>query len=143
MGIYILYTILSPEIRLITGSDIKIDYSDYEKYFGNLETSVNIEAPNVEDTYTIELEKQIKKDLENQGYLIHKIKAELNLNEGKIKNISITINKDGKKDTNIYVNKIEIGEKNEKSDLDTKLIEEIKQKINTDYGVDYENITVN
>lgn len=143
MGIYILYTILSPGIRLITGSDIKIDYSDYEKYFGNLETSVNIEAPNVEDTYTIELEKQIKKDLENQGYLIHKIKAELDLNEGKIKNISITINKDGKKDTNIYVNKIEIGEKNEKSDLDTKLIEEIKQKINTDYGVDYENITVN
>ena len=33
MGIYILYVIISPGIKLITGSEIKIDYKDYEKYF--------------------------------------------------------------------------------------------------------------
>lgn len=32
MGIYILYVILSPGIKLITGTGIKIDYKDYEKY---------------------------------------------------------------------------------------------------------------
>ena len=33
IGIYILYTIISPVIGAFTGKDLKLAYSDYEKYF--------------------------------------------------------------------------------------------------------------
>lgn len=33
MGIYILYAIISPAVKLMTGRDMNLSYSDYEKYF--------------------------------------------------------------------------------------------------------------
>ena len=68
IGIYILYTIISPAIKLIGGKGIKIDTKTYEKYFGTQEASTNIEVPSIEDTYKKELEKKLTTDIENMGY---------------------------------------------------------------------------
>lgn len=145
MGVYILYVIISPAIKIITGGDMKIKYSEYEKYFNTQETVSEIDVPKVEDTYKTELEKQIKLDIEKIGYDVNKVTTIFDINEGIIKQVEINANKKTEeKDTNnIYINKIEIGENLQKNKLGTEEIEQIKQKINEDYGVDMKNITVN
>lgn len=85
----------------------------------------------------------MKKDLEAEGYFIHKIQTSLNLEEGKIENVTITIDKTQKKQGEIAINKIDIGGKNEKSDVSQKEQDKIKQKISENYGVEQKNITVN
>lgn len=145
LGVFILYTIISPAIKFITGSSPQIDYSDYEKYFGTNEITASVEVPSLEDTYKIELEKQIKTDIEKLGYNAYNIKTDMNLKEGIINKISLTISKE-KKDENsisVSINKIEIGNEDLEKKSDTKEIKEIKQKLSEDYGVNYENITIN
>lgn len=145
LGVFILYTIISPGIKFITGSSPNIDYSDYEKYFGTNDMTASIEVPTLEDTYKIELENQIKKDLENLGYNAYNVKTEMDLKEGVIKKISLSLSKDKKDENNINIeiNKIDIGNKIVEEAEDTKEIREIKQKLSLDYGVSYENITIN
>lgn len=145
IGVYILYTIISPGIKLITGSDIKINYSDYGKYFNTQEVSKEIQTTSTEDTYKKELEKLIKSDIEKIGYRVDKVSANLDLDKGIIEKIIITIAK-GKleeNNINISINKIDVGEKNIKNTLDKNDIKKITQKINENYGVSYENITIN
>lgn len=145
IGVYILYTIISPGIKLITGSDIKINYSDYEKYFNTQEISSNIEAISTEDTYKRELERLIKSDIEKMGYIVNKVSTSFNLDEGMIDNVTISVTKGTKEESNINIsiNKIDIGESNTKNTLAEEEIKKIKQKINENYGVSYENITIN
>lgn len=145
LGVYILYTIITPAIKLVTGNDIKIDYSDYEKYFNAQEMSSEIEVPTLEDTYKTEIEKQIKSDVEKLGYSAYNVKTDIDLNEGIIKKISLDISKE-KRDENsisISVNKIDIGNSVKEDNRDTKETKEIKQNLSENYGVDYKNITVN
>lgn len=145
MGVYILYTIISPGIKLITGKDIKINYSEYEKYFDTQETYADIKQSNIEKTYKAEIEKQIKLDVENMGYFVSEVNIKFNLKEGIIKNIVINLAKE-KKETNtinISINEIEIGNKTQNKNIDTEDTKKIKQKINESYGVDIQNITVN
>lgn len=146
MGIYILYTIIQPAIKLITGKNIKVNYSDYSKYFNNKTEQVNVDEYNakVEETYKQELEKQIKSDVENMGYFVNKVNIEFNLEEGIIKNVEIIISKKEKNtnNINITVNKIDIGEKPKNDVIDDDETKKIKQKINENYGVDNNNIEV-
>ncbi len=144
LGVYILYTIISPAIKLITGSDLKINYSEYEKYFNTKEVSSNIETMSIEDRYKKEIEKQIKLDLEKIGFEATKVSTDFDLNEGIIKKITIYASKkEEKKETNITINKIQVGDTQKENNLNTNEIEKIKQKLNEDYGVDYKNIIVN
>ena len=146
IGIYVLYIIISPALKFINGSELKIDYSKYEKYFNTSETSTTIETPSINDTYKIQLEKQMKSDIENMGYGVSKINTELNIEEGTIGKVTLSVYKDQKtkKDSiNISVNKIDIGGKYEDESLSEEETEQIKQKITKDYGAQYENISVN
>lgn len=148
IGIYVLYVIISPGIKLITGSDIKIDYSKYEKYFEGEEVSSKIEGITVEDTYKQEIEKQMKSDIESMGYSVENITLDFNLEEGIIKNVTLAVTKEAKKevketDINISVNKVEIGKMSVENTLSNSEIEGIKQKINENYGVALKDMTVN
>ena len=149
IGVYILYTIISPAIKIVNGGELKIDYSKYEKYFNTIEASSGINGVSVEDTYKTEIEKQMKKDIESLGYSVKKISANFDINEGIINSVTLTVDKRSAKEEtesnniNISINKIEIGSKYEENNLSSKEIEEVKQKIKEDYGVDYKNITVN
>lgn len=64
---------------MITGKELKIDYSEYEKYFNTTELSKEVQVPTVEDTYKTELNKQIKSDIEKLGYSVIKINADIDL----------------------------------------------------------------
>ncbi|MDE5830319.1 MAG: stage III sporulation protein AF [Clostridia bacterium] len=148
IGVYILYTIISPGIKLITGSDLKIDYSKYEKYFNTEEVGGKIEGITVEDTYKVEIEKQMKSDIESMGYNVEKVTIDFNLEKGVIKNVSLLVNKDVKEEKNknevdISVDKIEIGKQTISNTLTNSEIRQIKQKINENYGVDYKDMSVN
>lgn len=148
IGIYVLYVIISPGIKLITGSDMKIDYSKYEKYFNTEEVSSKIEGITVEDTYKQEIEKQMKSDIESMGYSVENITLDFNLEEGIIKNVTLAVTKEAKKevketDINISVNKVEIGKMSVENTLSNSEIEGIKQKINENYGVALKDMTVN
>lgn len=146
IGVYILYTIIAPGIRVFTGSDIKIDYSEYEKYFNTSEVSSDIKVNSVEDTYKIEIQKRMKSDVEKLGYTVNYVNLDFDIDKGIIKDVAISVINEEKQENNnidISINKIDIGNKNEKNYLTSEQIQEIKQKINEDYGIEYENITIN
>ena len=148
IGIYVLYVVISPGIKLFTGSDMKIDYSKYKKYFEGEEVSGKVEGITVEDTYKSEIEKQMKSDVESMGYSVIDITLDFNLEEGVIKNVTLSVNKEAKEekkdnDINISVNKIEIGKMSVENTLSNSEIDRIKQKINENYGVDFKEITIN
>lgn len=64
---------------MITGKELKIDYSKYEKYFNTTELSTEVQVPTVEDTYKTELNKKLKSDIEKLGYSVNKINADIDL----------------------------------------------------------------
>ena len=74
-----MYIIVSPAITMITGKDLKIDYSKYKKYFNTSEISQEVQVPTVEDTYKTELNKKLKRDIEELGYNVSKINADIDL----------------------------------------------------------------
>lgn len=145
MGIYILYTIISPAIKMVTHKDLKIDYSQYEKYFNTSNIQTQTQVATVEDTYKIELQKKLKKDVEEMGYFVKIASAKLDTEKGAITQIILSIEKseDKKENVNIMINKIDIGSKYEDNTLSTKEIDEIKEKISKDYEIDIKNITIN
>ncbi len=158
IGIYILYTIISPVITGITGSNLKVDYSKYEDYFTStdeyksLENEFNnVTANSIENTYKQEIKKQLKSDIENMGFSISNVELDIDLETGKIKAISLSADKEEKSDTNtaetnIQINKVEIGNgtsKNKDNNLSRQEIEKIKNFLQENYGTDFECIKVN
>lgn len=155
IGIYILYTIISPVIGVFTGKDLKLTYSDYEKYFNytNEQAMVEDEVNNVsintiENTYKTEIERQIKNDIEGMGFKLNAMSLEFNIQEGNIKNVNLVIDRKEKESENnkIAINNIEIGKsenKTQENSLTRQEIENIKEKLKEDYGIDKEEIRIN
>lgn len=142
MGVYILYIIISPFVKTLSKGDISINNDDYEKYFNEGKISSKLDTVGAEDIYKTQIEKQLKLDIEEMGYSVINVNAKLNLSEGKIENIKITISKENK-EKDISINKIEIGNSKPKNSLDKAESEKIKQKTKENYGVDYDNIIIN
>ena len=66
IGVYILYTIISPVITFATGENLKIDYNEYEKYLNVSEVENNINVGTIEDTFKREIRNQMKKNIEEK-----------------------------------------------------------------------------
>lgn len=156
IGIYILYTIISPVITLAVGNDFKIDYSEYEKYFTKSEEYKSLEngfneatAKSIENTYKEEIKNQIKKDIEELGFYVSNISLDINLQTGKITSLHIFVNNKEEKLTysnTISVEKIQIGSAKEEArenNLSRQEIERIKEGLTQNYGIDYEEIRIN
>ena len=145
IGIYILYTIITPFVTSITGKKLNIDYSDYDKYFNNTNNYSEISTLTIEDTYKREIKNQIEKDIKDLGYIASKIDFEFNLEKGEFEQIEIHITKEENKDNSkISINKVEIGSsKYEENTLSSKEIERIKEIFVQNYGITYEKIIVN
>ncbi len=155
IGIYILYTIISPVIGVFTGKDLKLTYSDYEKYFNYTDEQKvvrnevnNVETNVIENTYKTEIERQIKNDIEGMGFKLNAISLDFTVQEGNIKNVNLVIDRKEKESENnkIAINNIEIGKsenKIEENNLTRQEIEKIKEKLKEDYGIDKEEIRIN
>ena len=167
IGVYILFTIISPILGKITNIDL--DNIDYEKYFEKLDTSQTISQTltknndkSIEEIYENNIKQDMKAKLKEQGYIVENIVLNIELknelNYGKISNVNLSIYKEKEEknatQTNtIIVNKIEkviIGNNVQKSSnnsskesLKESEKDEIKKYISSVYEVNKKNIKIN
>ena len=117
IGLYILFTIISPIISKISGGNSTIDVSKYENYF-NVEStttaSANVIDKNLDNTYTSSIKADIKNRMKQKGYKVNSLDANIELkNEesyGTINSLKISLEREeSNNNSNIQaVNKIEI-----------------------------------
>ena len=164
LGIYIMFTILSPFIELFTKQNISFANYDYDSFYVNteeyktLESKItNTENKNIEDTYLLKLKQDIEEKLNKKGYIVSSTKLDIDLkneNEyGKIKSIALSISKDNlnneEKDihsSEINIERIQIGNasksNNNKQEISQSEINEIKTLLNKEYGIEINNIYI-
>lgn len=157
IGLYILFTIISPIISKISGENATIDVSKYENYF-NVEStttaSANVIDKNLDNTYTSSIKADIKNRLKQKGYKVNSIDANIELkNEesyGTINSLKISLEREeSNNNSNIQaVNKIEIKISNntnevKQNNLTSMEKQEIKNYLSETYSIKKENIEVN
>lgn len=152
MGIYILFTIVSPFVS--NQEDFNINDINLEEYT-TTETSTRVDQSSmnerIQELYIQELEKDITKKLTEKGYQVTscKVKAEISDNEeeSKITKIKINVQK-SQKDTNNQEEKEEedlekqvVSEIQKIKPVNTSIKEENKKKENTEINkLDIQNI---
>lgn len=168
IGVYILFTIISPILGKITNVDL--DDVDYEKYFEEIDAhqamSQDLASSNnksIEDIYVSNLKQDMRAKLKEQGYEVEDISVNIELSEqsyGKINWIWLTLYKkdeevsEEKSSTNaISVNKIEevkIGNTNtntastgNKKEIKNSDKNEIKEYLAGVYELKKKNIKIN
>lgn len=161
IGIYILFTIVSPIISKIYGKNMATNnLIDTSKYMADMEKNSNNIAKKIEDNnsktlkdiFTQNLEEDIKSKLKEKKYNVTSLSIKIKGNEKYlIEQIKLSIEKNEKtlqknEDKEIIVNKIAISNEKYIEDEDKKITEEEKEKIkkyleNT-YGVNSEDILI-
>ncbi len=152
MGIYILFTIVSPFVS--NQEEFNINNINLEEYT-TTETSTRVDQSSmnerIQELYIQELEKDITKKLTEKGYQVTscKVKAEISDNEeeSKITKIKINVQKT-QKDTNSQEEKKEedlekqvVSEIQKIKPVNTSIKEENKKKENTEINkLDIQNI---
>ena len=137
MGIYILFTIVSPFIS--NRKDFNINDINLEEYT-TTETSTRVDQSSmnerIQELYIEELEKDITKKLKEKGYQVTscKVKAEISDNEEetkikKIKPVDTSIKEENKKKENTEINKSDI--------------QNIKKFLIEEYGVNEKCLVIN
>lgn len=157
IGLYILFTIISPIISKISGGNSTIDVSKYENYF-NVEStttaSANVIDKNLDNTYTSSIKADIKNRMKQKGYKVNSIDANIELkNEesyGTINSLKISLEREeNNNNSNIQaVNKIEIKISNNTNEVKQNTLtsmekQEIKNYLSETYSIKKENIEVN
>lgn len=167
IGVYILFTIISPILAKITNIDL--DNLDYEKYFKEMDTSQTISQSltknndkSIEEIYENNIKQDMKEKLKEQGYIVEKIELYIEfkneLNYGKISSVNLSVYKQKEeksttKTNAITVNKIEkvtIGNTLEnatnnviKEDIKENEKSEIKKYISSVYEINKKSIKIN
>lgn len=146
IGVYILFTIISPIIGKFVNIDLKD--IDYEKYFKESETqetiSQNLATNNektMEEIYINNLKADMKNKLEEKGYIVENLSLNIEVNDeknyGKVNEIALIVSKleeesaKDKENNTIAINKVEevkIGNKVENE----KVINKNKEISNVD-----------
>ena len=157
IGLYILFTIISPIISKISGGNSTIDVSKYENYF-NVEStttaSANVIDKNLDNTYTSSIKADIKNRMKQKGYKVNSLDANIELkNEesyGTINSLKISLEREeNNNNSNIQaVNKIEIKISNNTNEIKQNNLtsmekQEIKNYLSETYSIKKENIEVN
>ena len=138
IGVYVLFTIISPVVTNVLGKDFSLDTFSYEDYFRQSDSYTQLSEDfsnstnsNIENAYVINLEQDIKNKLKQKGYLVSNIKLEIEFQDeekyGTIKNVQMNIQniekkEEGKNNTvssntinDINVNKIQVGNSTNKT----------------------------
>lgn len=173
IGIYVLFTIVSPIITKITGSNLDSLNFDYEKYMEQTDTyqtmsqtlATNNDA-NIGEIYQTNLKSDMKNKLLEKGYIASNIMVETQIEDeeayGKITKISLTIEKkeeeteekQGNTINSVSINQIQsiqIGNtipeekeaKGSKQAVKASEINEIKTYLSTVYEVNKKQIEIN
>lgn len=156
IGLYILFTIISPIISKISGGNTTIDVSKYENYFNvesTITASANVIDKNLDNTYTSSIKADIKNRMKQKGYKVNSLDANIELkNEesyGTINSLKINLEREERNNnSNIQaVNKIEIKISNntnevKQNNLTSMEKQEIKNYLSETYSIKKENIEV-
>lgn len=151
IGLYILFTIVSP---IISNSSIDlIPKIDIQKNLTTQSVSKknDIGSTSLKEAYILSLKQDIHEKLRNKGYVISTIKVEADVtkeNYGKIYSLQIGVSKDGSKEkekneNRVEIEKVNVGKEknnNSGSKLNLEEIEELKEFISNEYGVDVNNV---
>lgn len=160
IGVYVLFTIISPVISKITGKTIQVsDILELNKYIEETENNSKLyvtldedNSNNTKDIYESSLRNDIKAKIEAKGYNAKNIKLEIEDDEEyTLKKIDIEIYKNmekNKKDIETIQNvDINISQKSTENDMQEKLSEKDKRKLKDYlsgvYEIDEKNININ
>lgn len=147
IGIYIVFTIISPIMTKITGKEFKL--KTYELPGAQIKQTTTIDTnAYIEKAYIEKIKQDIKENIEKMGYKVNQISLEINNSEenyGQIKTIKLNIIKEENKLSKIEQVEIYIGNKTEKEIEDIEQPEKnmIKNYLSNNYGVSREQIFIN
>lgn len=159
IGLYILFTILSPIIKNFSNGDISFASQEYSKEINEISSSYkkfdNVTDNNIQETYILSLKQDIQGKLNKKGYIAATINIEIEKeNEelyGQINKLSISLSKkpqeEKKSNNSISVNKIQIENTTNnttviESKINDKEIKELKEYLSSEYGVEIDNIKI-
>lgn len=150
-----LFSILSPVIKAVAGDDFNLNQlisTDEIKYRNN--SSVNT-SPSIEELFIANIKKDISNRLKEKGYIVNKIilSADIqdNLNDARIREISVVISKQSSKATGtetVETVEISIGNTGLKKELSNENTitnnekEKIIEYLSTTYDVPKEKIAI-
>lgn len=157
IGMYILFTIVSPIIKKVGGKDINLDTINIEKYEQQISKSDNTisrkfednNARSIKDIYVSNLKADISAKLKEKGYEVDtsdiQIKDDENYTIEKITLKLIKMEQKQEKNNEIVINTVEIG--NTISQKDSKTLsdddkQEVKDYISETYDIDKKNINI-
>lgn len=157
IGMYILFTIVSPIIKKLGGKDINLNTIDIEKYEQQISKSDNTisrkfednNTRSIKDIYVSNLKADIFAKLKEKGYEIDtsdiQIKDDENYTIEKITLKLIKMEQKQGKNNEIVINTVEIG--NTISQKDSKTLsdddkQEVKDYISETYDIDKKNINI-
>ena len=157
IGMYILFTIVSPIIKKLGGKDINLNTINIEKYERQIEKSDNTisrkfednNTRSIKDIYVSNLKADISAKLKEKGYEIDtsdiQIKDDENYTIEKITLKLIKTEQKQEKNNEIVINTVEIG--NTISQKDSKTLsdndkQEVKDYISETYDIDKKNINI-
>lgn len=159
IGLYILFTILSPIIKNIPNGDVSFASSEYTKKISENFTSYtkidDVKNNNIHDTYILSLKQDIQGKLNKKGYVVATMNIEIEKEDedtyGQINNLIISLSKKTQEekisDSNILVNKIQIentvsNSKTANSKISNDEIKQLKEYLSSEYGVKSDNIKI-
>lgn len=157
IGMYILFTIVSPIIKKLGGKDINLNTINIEKYERQISKSDNTisrkfednNTRSIKDIYVSNLKADISAKLKEKGYEIDtsdiQIKDDENYTIEKITLKLIKMEQKQEKNNEIVINTVEIG--NTISQKDSKILsddekQEVKDYISETYDIDKKNINI-
>ena len=157
IGMYILFTIVSPIIKKLGGKDINLNTINIEKYEQQISKSDNTisrkfednNTRSIKDIYVSNLKADISAKLKEKGYNIDtsdiQIKDDENYTIEKITLKLIKMEQKQEKNNEIVINTVEIG--NTISQKDSKTLsddekQEVKDYISETYDIDKKNINI-
>lgn len=157
IGMYILFTIVSPIIKKVGGKDINLNTINIEKYEQQISKSDNTisrkfednNTRSIKDIYVSNLKADISAKLKEKGYEIDtsdiQIKDDENYTIEKITLKLIKMEQKHEKNNEIVINTVEIG--NTISQKDSKTLsdddkQEVKDYISKTYDIDKKNINI-
>lgn len=160
IGLYILFTILSPIIKNIPNGDVSFASSEYTKKISENFTSSytkidDVKNNNIHDTYILSLKQDIQGKLNKKGYVVATMNIEIEKEDedtyGQINKLTISLSKKPQEekisDSNILVNKIQIentvsNSKTTNSKISNDEIKQLKEYLSSEYGVKSDNIKI-
>lgn len=154
IGVYILFTIISPIISKLNGGNIEIDTSKYENYFNSQNytmASTNVVDMNLDAAYVSSMKSDIKQRMKEKGYEVKSLDVDIELkNEeryGTIKSIKLTLNKNSSSNVINSIEKVEINISNEQVNNTENTLQEsekreLKKYLSETYSVDESNIEI-